>query len=177
MSYGRGGCLPKSEGGEVGLSSEWEKALQAAYEVGAGRQMLDTGDEDLMDAARLATPVGEGILWHPASISDINDTPSRTLLLFDFFRLGQASRSHPWSWWRVKGKRGIAHQYTSNWLSKPQPPARCGFKPKSDLERYDVGKCSKCERLDKGEPEEEATGTVAGVKVGAIDRNVDGNGG
>ena len=41
-----------------------------------------------MDAARLASPVGDGILWHPTSLQDIYDVPSRTLLLFDFYRLG-----------------------------------------------------------------------------------------
>jgi hypothetical protein len=121
----------------------------------------------MMDAARLASPVGEGILWHPASLQDIYDVPARALLLFDFFRLGTAARQNPWTWWRVKDKRTITHQYTSDWLMKPQSPARCGFEPAADddLERYDIGHCPRCERLDHGEAEQ-PMGEVAGVKVG-----------
>lgn len=127
---------------------------------------MDTDDDDMVDAARLATPVGDGILWHPSSLADIDAVPSRTLLLFDLFRHGSVSRQHPWSWWRAEGKRTVCHQYATDWLARPEPPARCGFAPEGPLERYDVGRCSNCERMDRGESEQEATGTVAGVRVG-----------
>jgi hypothetical protein len=125
-----------------------------------------------MDAARLASPVGDGILWHPARLQDIWDVPSRTLILFDFYRAGAVTRQQPWSWWRPKGKRVIAHQYMTDFLLRPQPPARCGFEPEegAELERYDIGKCAKCDRMDRGEAPEQATGTVAGVKVAARER-------
>jgi hypothetical protein len=121
----------------------------------------------MMDAARLASPVGDGILWHPTSLQDVYDVPSRTLLLFDMYRLGAAVRQNPWSWWRVKDKRAIAHQYTSDWTMQPQLPARCGYEPGegAQLERYDIGHCSRCERLDHGDAEQ-PMGEVAGVKVG-----------
>jgi hypothetical protein len=121
----------------------------------------------MVDAARLAQPVGDDILWHPARLDDVLDVPSRTLLLFDFFRLGSQTRQSPWSWWRVEGTRAICHQYQIDWQATPEPPARCGFVPEGRLERYDVGHCSRCEQLDRGEPQQ-ATGTVAGVKVGAL---------
>lgn len=121
-----------------------------------------------MDAARLAAPVGDGILWHPTSLQDIYDVPSRTLLLFDFYRLGAASRLQPWTWWKAEGKRVLCHQYMSDWMARPQPPARCGYEPDegTKLERYDIGKCARCERMDRGENPDQGTGTVAGVKVG-----------
>jgi hypothetical protein len=166
VPHRRGVLLPKPAGGEVGVSPEWEETLRAAYEAGAGRGDLDVTDDDLLDAARLATPVGEGILWHPATLDDIYAVPSRTLLLFDFYRLGIAARLNPWTWWRVAGKREMCHQYSSDWRARPLPPARCGYEPGGKLERYDIGHCSRCENLDRGQVEQ-PTGTVAGVKVGA----------
>ena len=123
----------------------------------------------MVDAARLATPMGDGsILWHPATLQDIYDIPSRTLLLFDFYRVGTIARQQPWSWWRPRDKRVIAHQYMTDWQGHPVPPARCGFEPEEGekLERYEIGKCARCERMDRGEAPEQATGTVAGVRVG-----------
>ena len=169
MHGDRGASLPKPTGGEVGLSPDWEDAFRAAYDAGAGRGDIDTSDEDMMDAARLATPVGESILWHPSSLQDIHDVPARTLLLFDFYRMGMVARLHPWSWWRAKGKRTMCHQYTTDWQAKPLLPARCGVDEGTALERYDIGHCSRCEGLDRGEVER-PTGTVAGVKVGGHPR-------
>lgn len=167
MSGRAGGRLPKPSKGDVGLPPEWEDVLRTAYEVGAGRATLDADDDDFVDASRLATPIGDGILWQPSSLDDINDVPSRTLLIFDFIRLGHAARLDPWSWWRIAGKRATAHQYTTDWQARPQLPARCGYDPgEAKLERYALGPCSRCEKLDRGEPEPEATGTVAGVRVG-----------
>ena len=151
------------------LTPEWESALRGAYEAGAGRGPLAADDDDMQDAARLATPVGEGgILWHPGSLDDIYSIPARCLLLFDYYMLGTMSARQPWTWWRVKDTRTICHQFNTNWEFAPEPPARCGFRVPEDaeLERSDVGKCAKCSKLDKGE-EVEATGTVAGVRVGA----------
>jgi len=116
---------------------------------------------------RLATPVGEGgILWHPASLDDIYAIPARTLILFDYFQLGMAARVQPWSWWRLEGKRATTHQYRTDWQSEPMRPARCGYKTDAALERSETTKCARCDKLDHGETTE-ATGTVAGVKVGA----------
>lgn len=166
MSRGRGVCLPKPASGEVELPLQWEDALRTAYDIGAGRDTIDARDDDMLDAARLATPTGEGgILWHPSSLDDIYDVPSRTLILFDFMRLGAVARQQPWTWWRVAKTRSTAHQYMTDWMTRPQIPARCGFEPKGDLERHELAKCAKCEKLDQGEPEPEATGTVAGVRV------------
>ena len=120
----------------------------------------------MLDAARLAQPVGEGILWHPSSLDDIYAIPARTLILFDYYQLGMASRLQPWSWWRLKGKRATTHQYQVDWQFQPQRPARCGYKTKDELEQSETTKCSRCEKLDAGETTE-ATGTVAGVRVGA----------
>ena len=116
---------------------------------------------------RLAMPVGEGILWSPSSLDDINSIPARVLVLFDLFQLGANTRRMPWTWWRLEGKRATAHQYGIDWQSIPQPPARCGYSPPEGeaLESSEVAKCSKCQKLDRGETTE-ATGTVAGVKVG-----------
>jgi len=119
------------------------------------------------DAVRLAMPVGEGILWSPSSLDDIHSIPARTLLLFDFYQLGVNTRRMPWTWWRLEGKRTTAHQYGIDWQSIPQPPARCGYAPPEGvkLESSEIAKCAKCQKLDRGETTE-ATGTVAGVKVG-----------
>ena len=169
MHDGAGGCHPKSAAAD-GLTPEWEDALRGAYEAGAGRGPLDPDDDDLQDAARLASPVGEGgILWHPATLDDIYAIPARTLLLFDHYRLGMVSRQMPFTWRRTKGKRVTAHQYASDWQGEADRPARCGFDPgEVELESSDIAKCVKCEKLDKGESVE-ATGTVAGVRVGARD--------
>jgi hypothetical protein len=124
----------------------------------------------MLDAARLASPVGEGILWHPSSLEDIYAVPARTLWLFDYYRLGAASAAEPWTWWRLKAKRTTAHQYQMDWKMKPGGRARCGYDPDgAALERSDAAHCKKCAKLDKGEPEE-PTGTVAGVRVGASQR-------
>ena len=124
-----------------------------------------------MDAARLASPVGEGILWHPATLDDIYSIPSRTLLLFDYYRLGMADRMEPWRWYGIKDKRTIAHHYVSDWRGQPQPPARCGYEPPEDvtLTPSEVTRCGKCMKLSKGETDE-PTGTVAGVRVGSQGR-------
>lgn len=123
----------------------------------------------MQDAARLAMPdASGGILWHPATLDDIYSVPHRVMLLFDYYRAGMASRMEPWSWWRVVEKPlRLSHQYNTDWRSRPMPPARCGFVTPSDaaFERAEAGKCAKCSKLDKGESIE-ATGTVAGVRVG-----------
>ena len=128
----------------------------------------------MMDAARLASPAGEGILWHPSSLADIYDMPERTLLLFDYYRLGAADRHDPWHWFGIKDKRSIAHQYVSDWRGDPQPPARCGYSAPegATLTRSEVTRCAKCMKLSKGEPDE-PTGTVAGVRVGSPSRHQD----
>ena len=51
---------------------------------------LDHEDEDMVDAALLATADSSGgILWCPSTLQDIYDIPSRTLRLFFAFRAGQ----------------------------------------------------------------------------------------
>lgn len=133
--------------------------------MGAGRGTISEDDEDLQDAARLATPLGDGILWHPSTLADIYATPNKVLVLFDLYRFGMGSRMHPWTWWRVKDKRVQTHQYTSDWQGMPERPARCGYRASGDteLERFEIGKCSRCEKLDDGQSDE-ATGT--GVRRG-----------
>ncbi len=90
------GRRPKLREGD--LTPEWEETLKGAYDAGAGRGTISEDDEDLQDAARLATPLGDGILWHPSTLADIHATPNKVLILFDLYRFGMGSRMDPGTW-------------------------------------------------------------------------------
>lgn len=53
-----------------------------------GHGELDDDDEDMLDAALLAS-----FEWSPSSLGDIDDMPERVLWLYVSYRNGQAAKS------------------------------------------------------------------------------------
>ena len=71
-------------------------AEKRAYRAGLGSpEGIDPDDEDMVDAALLATPDGTGgTLWKPARLQDIYDLPARTLRLYMAYRSGLAKAAN-----------------------------------------------------------------------------------
>ena len=69
------------------------RAETRAFRAGSGSvEGIDPEDEDMVDAALLATPDGMGgTLWRPSSLQDIYDLPDRVLRLYMAYRAGMAS--------------------------------------------------------------------------------------
>lgn len=89
------------------MSAEREAAAaDRAYRAGAGTTTIDDQDEDMVDAALLATPDASGSpLWRPSRLDDIYDLPDRVLRLYLSYRAGQAGRgSRPAAFGTIGGE-------------------------------------------------------------------------